>query len=108
MVLGGCSADLTENQMVVVCRHARHASTLASASGGETLDVRTTTWSTADRPSGSSADHSARTRKSTLGLPPYCGRTEGSRRGRVGHHGEEDPASGTARPGGEAAGSNVA
>lgn len=67
MVLGRCGAAVAQGQVVVVSCHAVDASSLASASRGETVDLRTTTRSTTDRRSCSSADHSARARKSTLG-----------------------------------------
>src|SRR5262249_25150648 len=88
MVPGGGVSDVAEGEVVVVSGHADDASALASASRGETLDLRATTESTADRPSGSKADRSAGTKKPTLGLSAYRRRAERSRRGRLGDHGE--------------------
>ena len=48
MVLGGCGAAVAEGQVVVVSCHAGYAFAVASAPGGETVDVRKATRSTAD------------------------------------------------------------
>jgi putative transposase len=58
-------------------RHACHAAPLAPPTRRETVDVRSTTWSTADRPGGANADRSGRSRKSALGLSRSVGELKG-------------------------------
>src|SRR5437899_972221 len=108
MVFGGSRSDPATSEVGSISRHARHAAPLAPPTRCEAVDVRPTTRSTADRPGGASADHSARSRESALGLSTYRWRTEGSWRRRVGDHRQEDPASGAARPSWKAAGVYVA
>jgi hypothetical protein len=84
------------------------AASLAPSTRRETMDVRPTTRSTGDRPGGASADQSARSRESALGLSAHCWRAERPWRRRVSHHRQGDPPSGTARAGWKAAGADVA
>jgi hypothetical protein len=63
IVLGRGEPDGAEGHLVVVSRHADHASAVAPASGGEPLDVCATPRPAAEQPAGSSVDRPGRTRK---------------------------------------------
>ena len=66
-VLGSGEPDVAEGQLVVVSRHGGHASALAPASGGESLDVHAPRRSSADQSGRSGIDRVVGTRKSTMG-----------------------------------------
>ena len=106
-VLGSGEPDVAEGQLVVVSRHADHASAPAPASGGEPLDVQAPRRSSADQSGRSGIDRAVGTRKSTMGLPPHRGRAQGPGRDCVSDDCEEGPARGAARSSRQAQGSVV-
>ena len=99
MLPGGGQPTVAARQLVGVSGHAGDAHALASLDGGQALDLRATAWSSADRQGASSADRSLGTGESAVGPSAHCGRAEGPRHGRIGHHGQEDPARGRVRSG---------
>jgi len=108
LFLAAASRMLPRGQLVVVSRHAGHASALAPASGGESLDVHAPRRSSADQSRSSGIDRAVGTRKSTMGLLPHRGRAEGPGRDGVSDDGEEGPARGAAWSSRQAQGSVVA
>ena len=99
--------DVAEGQLVVVSRHGGHASALAPASGGESLDVHAPRRSSADQSGRSGIDRVVGTRKSTMGYFRIAAELKGLR-DCVSDDCEEGPARGAAWSSRQAQGSVVA
>jgi hypothetical protein len=93
----GCVNSIAARQVVRVSGHASDAPALASLHGGEAVDLCATARASPNRQRASSAHRSLGTRQSAVGLSAPCGRAETPRHRRIGNHGQEDPAPGTAR-----------
>src|SRR5205823_10968233 len=106
-VLGSGEPDVAEGQLVVVSRHGGHASALAPASGGESLDVHAPRRSSADQSGRSGIDREVGTRKSTMGYFRIAAELKGLR-DCVSDDCEEGPARGAAWSSRQAQGSVVA